>query len=342
MFKKKFNFKLPRKIIFLVFGSNHRYSALGNFGKSRIYNNILLICLGGRIKSLVGRIFYLFKIGKFISIDANPFFKDEKYSINIWFNGTWKILSKFKEFKNNLVNIYNPIVKENQKIFQIYPIIYKKKFIHDTPKIIFMGKIWYTHDENIVSSEFLNSNKEKILKNFSLIDENNFWLNEKNNEKNEVLFKKYRMIKTYLREQIILKIKENFKNNFYIYGEDRKNIGINFKQPIYQSDLISKIYQGNICIDTGPIPGSMSLHPRSIKILESNGLLVQAKQIDSNFIWGGLKNKIISNDIENLLKTIELLLVDPNKFNDYLNMIYEKFENSDQKIYETLKVSLKL
>ena len=86
----------------------------------------------------------------------------------------------------------------------------------------------------------------------------------------------------------------------------------------------------------------MSLHPRSIKILESNGLLVQAKQIDSNFIWGGLKNKIISNDIENLLKTIELLLVDPNKFNDYLNMIYEKFENSDQKIYETLKVSLKL
>ena len=342
MFKKKLNLTIPKKIIFLVFGSNHRYSALGNFGKSKIYNNILLISLGGRIKSYIGKIFYFFKIGKFISIDANPFLKDEKNSINVWFNGTWKILSKFKEYENNLVNIYNPIVKENQKIFQIYPIIFKKKFIYSRPKIIFMGKIWYTHDENLVSTKFLDLNKEKILENFSLIDQKNFWLNENDNEKNEILFKKYRMIKTYLREQIILKIKENFKNNFYVYGEDKKKIGINFQRPIYQSKLISKIYQGNICIDTGPIPGSMSLHPRSIKILESNGLLVQAKQLDSNLIWGGLEDKIISNNIDNLLKNIELLLVDQIKFNDYLNIIYEKFEKSDHKIYETLKVSLKL
>ena len=32
-----------KKIVFLVFGSNHRISALGNFGKSKMYKDILLI-----------------------------------------------------------------------------------------------------------------------------------------------------------------------------------------------------------------------------------------------------------------------------------------------------------
>ena len=40
-------FKKFKKIVFLVFGSNHRISALGNFGKSKMYKDILLISLGG-------------------------------------------------------------------------------------------------------------------------------------------------------------------------------------------------------------------------------------------------------------------------------------------------------
>ena len=84
-------FKKFKKIVFLVFGSNHRYSTLGNFGKSNIYKSILLISLGGRFKSIIGRILYFFKIGKFIALDAYPFFKNKENSINLWFNGSWKI-----------------------------------------------------------------------------------------------------------------------------------------------------------------------------------------------------------------------------------------------------------
>ena len=57
-----------------------------------------------------------------------------------------------------------------------------------------------------------------------------------------------------------------------------KNIGINFFDSVYDNKKVEKIYEGNICIDTGSVLGSLSLHPRSIKILESNGLLIQAQQ----------------------------------------------------------------
>ena len=116
-----------KKIFFLVFGSNHRFISLGNFGKSKIYKDVLLISLGGRFKSIIGRILYTLGFGKFIAIDANPFLKNQKNSINLWFNGTWKIYKELKTYKNNYVNIKNPLINEEQKIFQIYPLIYKKK-----------------------------------------------------------------------------------------------------------------------------------------------------------------------------------------------------------------------
>ena len=76
-------------------------------------------------------------------------------------------------------------------------------------------------------------------------------------------------------------------------------------------------------------------------ILESNGLLIQAKQNDSFKIWGDLNEKIIFNNIENLLNGIDLMLTDQNKFNEYLDNIYEKFKNSDHKIYKTLNETIK-
>ena len=334
---KKIKSNKIKKVIFLLFGNKRRFATLGNFAKSNIYGNILLICLSGRFGSIIGRILYYFKIGNYISIDANPFLKDKKNSINIWFNGVWKIFKEFKDYDNNFVNIYNPVIKEEQKVFQIYPLIYKKKTFYKKPKIIFMGKIYYKQNENLIDPDFLYSNKEKLLNQFDLIDNKNFWSDTKDNQKIDVLFKRYRIMKTYLREQIILNISKNFKKNFVIYGEDKKNIGLNFLSSQYDKKEIKRIYEGNICIDTGPIPGSLSLHPRSIQILESNGLLMQVKQNDFLEVWGDLNEKIIFSNIENLLIGIDLMLTDQEKYNEYLSLIYEKFKNSDYKIYETLK-----
>ena len=112
-------FKKLKKIVFLVFGTDHRHTALGNFAKSKIYKEILLISLGGRFKSIIGKILYLLGFGKFIGLDGYPFFKNQKNSINLWFNGIWKINKEYKNYNNNLLNINNPIINEEQKIFQI-------------------------------------------------------------------------------------------------------------------------------------------------------------------------------------------------------------------------------
>ena len=82
--------------------------------------------------------------------------------------------------------------------------------------------------------------------------------------------------------------------------------------------------------------------PIKITIIESNGLLIQAKQKDSLDIWGNLNEKIIFNDIENLLNGIDLLLTDQKRFNEYLNNVYEMFKNSEEKTFKVLKENLKL
>jgi len=326
-----------KKIIFLIFKNNYRYYALGNFGKSKKYLNYRIISLGGRLQSFIGIIFYYLNIGKFISIDGNPFLKNQKNSINVWFTGTTlKILTKFRGYKNNYVNMHNPITYEEKKIFQIYPIILKKNFFYKNPKIIFMGKFYFKPDKRILKASYLSKKKNDFLNNFSLIDDKNFWHKSHENININQIFEKYKIIKTYLREQIILHISKNFKKKFYIYGEDRKNVGMNILEPEYDNIKVKRIYEGNICIDTGSVLGSLSLHPRSIQILESNGLLIQARQNDYKEVWGDLNGKIVFNNIDNLLNGIELMMSNKNIFEEYLNLIYEKFLNSEQKIAHTL------
>lgn len=327
------------KIVFLVFGNNQRNNTLGNFGKSKIYNDILLISLGGRFKSIIGRILYFLGVGKFIGIDANPFFKNYKNSINIWFNGTQKIhIKKLSNYKNNFFNISNHIIDKNIKIFQLYPIIYKKKNFNKKPKIVFMGKIHFTPSEDLISSKFLHDNRENFLNKFNLVEDKNFWSFDNNeDQKINLIFKKYRIVKTYIRRQIIIMIQKKFKDNFLIYGDDRNKDKINFQNPLYDYEKVKKIYEGNICIDTGSIIGSKSLYPRSLNILESNGLLIQTKQYDFNEVWGNLNKKLIFNDIDSLLNCIDKLISNQKKFNEYLDLVYELFKNSHFKNYKLLK-----
>ncbi len=327
-----------KKIIFLVFKNSYRYSSLGNFGKSNKYGDVLLISLGGRFKSFIGKILYYLKIGKFISIDGDPFFKNSNISINLWFGGTsFKIPKKYKGFLNNYVNIPNPVLYNEQRIFQIHPIIKKLCQINKNPSIIFMGGIFFQPtQEQYISEKFLADNNRNLLSNFELIDQKNFWKDISVKDE-RTKFENYRICKTYIREKIIMEIYKNFKKNVIFYGEDFKNTGIQFSKPVFKLSKIKKIYKGNICIDTGSITGSISLHPRSIQIIESGGLLLQAKQEDSQKIWGDLSNQIVSNNIEKILSDIDQYLSDDNKSNNILKELFNKFYNSEEKINFLLK-----
>ena len=328
-----------KNIIFLIFRNNYRKSSIGNFGKSNTYGKIKLVSLSGRIKSIFGRMLYFLKLGKFISLDGDPFLKDEKNSINIWFTGTSiRITKKCINFENNYVNMNNPIIKKEKKIFPFLPIIQKGNQIKKNRKIIFMGKIFFQPKNNdLLSQEELNSCKDNLLSDFSLLDNLEFWTKFKEESSDVIKFENYRILKTYLREKVILKIIEHFKDNFLIYGQNMKDNDIKFMNPVFNLKKVKKIYKGNICLDTGSIMGSLSLYPRSIQIIESGGLLLQTKQTDAKQIWGDLSEKIISNNLENLLSQMDNFLSSTKKCNETLDLIGTKFSNSKKDIEVSLK-----
>ena len=330
---------IGKKYIFLIFRSNYRISTIGNFGKSNSYGDIKLISLSGRVKSIFGRILYFLKLGKFISVDGDPFLKNEKNSINIWFTGTsHRITKKFKNFKNNYVNMSNPIIEKEKKIFQIFPIIQNGNQIRKDRKIIFIGKIFsQPKKDDLLSLEELRNCKDNLLNDFSSVDNLKFWEKFEKQPNDLIKFENYRILKTYLREKVIIEINKNFKNNFLIYGQNMKDNKIKFMNPIFNLEKVKEIYKGNLCIDTGSIMGSLSLYPRSIQILESGGLLIQTKQFDSNFIWGNLSEKVISNDIENLLSNLDIYLSSTKKCNETLELIENKFKNSRKDIEQLFK-----
>ena len=328
-----------KKYIFLIFRSSYRKLTIGNFGKSNTYGDIKLISLSGRIKSIFGWIFYFFKLGKFISVDGDPFLKDEKNSINIWFTGTsLRITKKFQSFKNNYVNMNNPLIEKEKKIFQIFPIIRNGNQIRSDRKIIFIGKIFFEpKKDDLLKQEQLDECENDLLNDFSLLDNLDFWktLNKQNND--YIKFENYKIIKTYLRERIILEINKNFKNKFLFYGQNMKDNDIKIMDPIFNLNKVNKIYKGNLCLDTGSIMGSRSLYPRSIQILESGGLLIQTKQSDAKYIWNNLTEKIVSNNLEKLLSDLDSFLLNTKKCNETLELIEAKFKNSNKEIENNLK-----
>jgi hypothetical protein len=327
-----------RKIIFIIFKNNYRKNALGNFGKSEIYNNFIIINLSGRIKSFLGKFLYFFNLGKFISIDGDPFLKNKSNSINIWYPGTsLKIHKKFKSFENNYVNITNPVLIPNEKYFNIYPIIKTKNFYSNDRKIIFMGKFHFEpKDEIYFNTKKLNSIKKKILNNFSLIDTKNFWQKYMPNASLEEKFENYKIIKTFLRKEILKKINLNFKEKFRIYGLSTGESDFNFLKPTYNLRDIRKIYQGNICIDTGPIPGSVTFSPRAIQIFESGGIILQTNQSDAKQKLNNLYEELTANNIDNYLKKIEELIISDEKCKELIEKIKQFSFVSKNKLNSTL------
>lgn len=231
----------------------------------------------------------------------------------------------------------NPIIGKEKKIFQIYPVIKKNYKINSLAKIIFMGKFhFYPREKNFVNVKFLKENKNRLIQDFSLVDKSKFWSKIYSNKNSLINFENYKIIKTYQRELIISKIHKNFKNFLYIFGENSKKSKFHFHKPIYDNSKVQSIYNGNICIDTGSILGSMSLHPRSIQIIENGGLIIQTKQQDADIVWGEMNNKIIFNNIDKLIESLDLYLSNPSKCNEILEMTLLHFKNSKKRINKNL------
>ena len=323
------------KLIFLGFRNSYRFKALGNFGKSAFYGKYLVINLAGRWRYLLSKLIYFLRIGKFISIDGDPFIKDTDRGINLWLTGTrLKITKKYKGYSNNYMNMTNPIIGNEDNIFKFYPIIKKKHVLKIDKKIIFMGNsVFYENDNSDILK--LQYAKKKILEDFTLIDDKNFWNKNLDLSNIDLIFNKYKILKTFLREEILSEVNKNFGKYLAIYGDSQNN-KFNYLPSVYKLDKMKKIYEGNICLDTGSIMGSMSINTRSIQIIESGGLLFQSAQQDANNVWHDLIKRTTFSNLNKLNIILDKLLTE----NDYTNKLFTEqqdfFENSKIKIEKNL------
>ena len=331
-------------IIFLFFKNNYRKQTLVNFAKTRIYGKKVIVNFSGRVNYYL--FFFLikfFKLGKILSLEGNPSVTKEE-GINFWLTGThMKIHEKYKSYKNNYVNMTNPIFINNEKIFQIYPIISTKWNLKKNIKIIYMGK-FYFYSEASEDKDKDDYILELLSNNYSEIDNKNFWLKNFSNLTEIETFEKYRILKNFIREKILENIDNNFGKYFEIYLDGSPKIKLSHSK-VYSSNYKPKdvfnIYNGNFCLDTGSVMGSNSIYPRSIQILESSGFILQNKQSDSLDAWGDLEKFITFASKKNLNDLIEKYLSNLsfrdeiyNNLRDFNKNNIKKIENSLNKVFD--------
>ena len=323
------------RLIFFSFKHRYRQKELNNFLNTRIYGKYFILNLGGPFKNFIAKILLFLRIGKAISCDGRPLISDKSKGINFWMRGTTlNIPNDFKNLNNNFVTIDNPFV-QNKKIFQMYPIKIKKTQIQDDLKIIYMSRI--DIGSNTEEKNIWDKYKIQLIEDFTLIDNSNFWKKISLNCKDEIkTFNLYKKLKLFLRFEIIENLKKIFNKKLNLIGDDWIVFPFNSLPSNYNIRKIKNMYKGNICLDLGSIEGSISLYPRSIQIIESGGLIIQSIQSDSKKVWKNIHNKILFNNLSDLISLIEKLLDNKNYSFTLLQEISENFRHSDKSIEKSL------
>ena len=350
------------RLIFFSFKYRYREKELNNFLNTRICGKYFILNLGGPFKYFIAKILLFLRIGKAISCDGRPLIADKSRGINFWMRGTTlNIPISLWNLNNNYVSIDNPILQE-KKVFQIFPINIKKTIIQNDLKIIYMSRVNIETDPE--EKNIWEKYKIQLLEDFSLIDSKVFWekIFPDNNleiykdiqtrlllhghnpqkkfpeeSKNEIKkYLLYRKLKLLLRFEIIKNIKARFDKKLNLIGDDWSSFSLNSLPSIYNVKKIKKIYKGNICLDLGSMLGSISLYSRSNQIIESGGLIIQNFQSDSREIWGNIHDKILFNNLSDLISLIEKLLNNKAYCSILLQEISKNFSNSKKFIEKSL------
>jgi len=323
------------RLIFFSFKHRHRQKELNNFLNTRIYGKYFILNLGGPFKHFIAKILLFLRIGKAISCDGRPLITDKSKGINFWMRGTsLNIPDNLRNLNNNFVTINNSLFHE-KKIFQIYPINIKKTQIQDDLKIIYISRV--NIETNLEEKNIWEKYKTQLIEDFSLIDNKKFFEKIFNNNNNELKkFNLYKKLKLLLRFEIIKNIKARFDKKLNLIGDDWCTFSFNSLPSIYNIKKIKNIYRGNICLDLGSMLGSISLYSRSNQIIESGGLIIQSFQSDSREIWRNIHDKILFNNLPDLISLIEKLLNNKEYCSILLQEISKNFSDSKKSIEKSL------
>ncbi|MDC0859217.1 hypothetical protein OAP45_00090 [Candidatus Pelagibacter sp.] len=321
------------KIILILCKSSYRKNNLNNFSKILFLNRYLIFTLSG-LFYYAGLLLKSLKIFKIISIDGDPIvYKNNGF--NFWLSGTTeKIPEKYLKYKNNYLNV-KAVFHNKDKIFQLYPLINKKINLSNEIRIVYLSSCNLRKPN--ITSKFVNLYEKFLNKNPTQLDEYTFWNN--NNLKNYSDKNKYyiyRDLKLNQRINLIKFIMNKYSKNIDVYGDDWGEYIQNYKKTFFKSKEIRDMYNGNICLDFGSSSGSITLYPRSIDIIESGGLLLQLKQVDSKFIFQENENYFTFSNLEELDKKIQELINNRSLLFNRIRLLQDMFKNSKPLIEKQL------
>ena len=323
------------KIIYFAFKNRYRKKDLNNFLKTRKYGNFFVINFSGPLKHYFAKFLNIINIGKAISCDGRPLIPNKKKGYNFYMRGTnLNIPSNLITYDNNIVTIKHTLL-QNKNIFQIYPIDLDKNKIKKNLKIVYVSSINLEFETG--KKKFWEENKEKILEDFTIIDNKKFLVSKLNDKNLYEINSYYRAIKSYLRFEIVSYLKKKLKEKFLLIGDDWKKYSFDALNSNYNIKQNKKIYKENICLDLGCIEGSSSFYSRSNQIIESGGLIIQSKQMDGIEKWGQLSKDIIFKDFNSLNFIIDKILNNNHNANKILTKIFDHFLNSHINLEKTLK-----
>ena len=321
------------KLIFFAFKARYRKMLFNNFLQNNIYGKYIVINLSGSFKHYIAKFFSLLGIGRSISCDGNPLISNISKGINFWSRNSLHLENDKKKLNNN------HITKNN--IFQIYPVKIFKSRLKKNPKIIFISRM----NTEVTSEEknLWDSNKDRLLQNFHLLDDVDYWKkNILNTNDENKKYNIYLKLKLLLRFEIVKFLKNRFGEQMFIIGNDWKDYKLKSQS---SPDIGSKefnlkniynIYKGNICLDLGSLVGSISLYHRSMQIIEAGGMIVQSTQSDSKQVWKDLHNKLVFNNINDGILLIEKILYEKKHSSNLFNDIYYKFNKSKKLMEQSL------
>jgi len=241
------------------------------------------------------------------------------------------------EFDNAIFDQKNLIIEANQNVnidFTDKGLNIKKDKIKDNFKLVYMSTI--NTETSLDEKNFWEKSKKDILSDFSTIDKIDFWKYHFPNTEAKIINQYYRKVKLLLRYEIILHLKEKFKEKFILIGSDWSKFSIESRESNYSIKQNKELYRGNICLDLGCIEGSSSLYSRSNQIIESGGLIIQTNQLDYKNKWNQLSEKILFKNFISLDFILEKIFNNYEYANTLLNQIHENFSNTEKLMENSL------
>ena len=328
------------KLVYFAFNNRYRFKDLNNFIKSRLYRKHLVLNLAGPFRSFIAKIFLKLNFGFAISCDARPLITNEKKGINFFVRGTnLNIPIRYRYLKNNFVSINNPF-EHQSNLFQVYPINIQNCKMKKKMKIIYASQINLNTTE--LEKNLWNEYKKEIIKDFTIIDKQSFWDKILNEEQIVNKYIYYRKFKLLLRFEIVKYLKTNFHDKFELIGDLWLEYFKDTSPSNFNQNYLKNLYKGNLCLDLGSIEGSSSLYSRSNQIIESGGLIIQAKQVDYKDKWNKLEKKILFRNFDDLTELINCILNNYSYSNQLLQEISQNFSSSKDHIEQNLEMILKV